>query len=113
MKTMLRICLAVAIVVLLATPAGYAGSSGSAHRSRPAAGGPVDQAWSWLAQLWAKHGGCIDPDGLLCASAAQPPSSDHGGCIDPNGSPCAAKALPASDAGGCIDPNGAFCAGPR
>lgn len=109
MKTALRICLAVAVAVLLATPAGFAGGPGSAHPSRQATSGLVDQAWSWLVQLWAKLGGCIDPDGLVCASAVQPSASDHGICIDPNGSPCAAK----TDAGICIDPNGAFCAGPR
>jgi hypothetical protein len=99
MKTTLRFCFALALALLLTAPAGAVPVAWAVPSHL------ASQAWSWLLQLTAKQGICIDPNGGPCATLTQP-TSDHGGCIDPNGGACAAK----SDVGGCIDPNGLRCA---
>jgi hypothetical protein len=108
-----------ALIGLLAVPAGAAPWLSQRGAARPAAVGSISgQIFEWLTLAWTRYGGsahalkargfngCIaDPNGS-CAPGAST-QSDNGCTLDPGGH-CATAATTQVD-GGCIaDPNG-FC----
>jgi hypothetical protein len=94
MRTLPRLCLALAVALLLTASAGSAAGPAHAPRHPAPAAGLLDPVGAWLARLLAfaptaapkaaPERGILPP----VTASAQATVSGHRGCIDPNGSPC-------------------------
>jgi hypothetical protein len=96
MKPLLRLCLVLAVALLLTPPAGWGAGPARSPQPPAAAAGLLDPISVWLARLLAPARVPLAPKaapkaGVLppVTSSTQATVSGHRGCIDPNGSPCA------------------------
>jgi hypothetical protein len=97
-----RLVAALALAAALAAvPAAAAPGRGPVRNEprgwlRLAPGVLLEQAWTWVAQIWEKQGPDVDPNGLNEPSA--PTGDERGPDVDPNGSQ--------TEQGPSVDPNG-------